>query len=54
MPLTPPPSTTASGLHAWARAGRAVVRDASDLLVSLVSLRERQRVRRRTPSRHRG
>ena len=50
MPLTPPPSTTASGLHAWARAGRAVVRDASGLLVSL---RERQRGRRRTPNRSR-
>jgi hypothetical protein len=51
MPLTPAPSTTASGLHAWARAGRAVVRDASDLLVSL---RERQRIRRRTAGRRRG
>jgi hypothetical protein len=50
MPLTPPPSTTASGLHAWARAGRAVVRDASGLLVSL---REGQRGRRRTPNRSR-
>jgi hypothetical protein len=50
MPLTPPPSTSASGLHAWARAGRAVVRDASGLLVGL---RERQRARRRMPGRYR-